>query len=331
MVIAKGTRSVTISGKSRLAFPKSFSQTTFRKEKFIMKIGNQISKLHVRSSKKLYVKLIVAAIICTWLGLPAQHLFASSTCNLGMIDDKPSKIIKRFSPLMDYLKSKGFSGKVLVAKDKEKMIEMFKNGEVDFMFESPYLSIEIMDAVGAVPIMIREKSGIKEYNSVIFVKKDSPIQKVTDLKGKVIAFEDPGSTSSFVLPKNILTAAGLDLKESKDPVPGSVAYYFSKEDKNTIYHVKAGKTADAGGIKKGEVEKDDSFRILAESPYVPRHVVLVRKGYSPEKLKEILLAMKSDTAAKPVLEKIKTSSGFSEFDGDPIEVMNVTVRKALGL
>ena len=290
------------------------------------------NKKQFKSNPNRMTLPVVVLAIFAMLLMSANVTFAA-TCNLGMVDSKPSKVIKRFTPLMKYLESKGLpKGKVYVAKSKDQMIEYFKSGKVDFMFESPYLALELMDDAEVSPVLIREKSGIKEYNSVIFVKKDSPIKSLGDLKGKVVAFEDPGSTSSFMLPKNLLVANGLEIKESKKPIPGVVAYYFSKDDDNTLYQVKAGKGADAGGIKKSKVEGKADFRMLTpESKYVPRHVLLVRKGYSSDKLKEILLAMKNDSKAKPVLKTIKTPTGFSEFGDDPEKTMNTTVREALGL
>ncbi|MCP4351528.1 MAG: phosphate/phosphite/phosphonate ABC transporter substrate-binding protein [Desulfobacterales bacterium] len=258
--------------------------------------------------------------------------FATEKFNLGMIGPSPAKIIKRFSPMMKYLNNKGLpAGKVITAKNINQMIRYFKSEKVDFMFESAYGTLKIMDAVHALPILIREKKGVKEYNSVIFVRKNSPVKTLSDLKGKIIAFEDPNSTSSYLLPKNILENSGMKLKQSRKPVPGVLAYYFSKDDKNTIAHIRAEK-ADAGGIKKAEVQGNPDFRTLTpESVYVPRHIVFVRKGVSSDKLKTILLNMKNDPAASDVLEAIKTPTGFSEFQGNADDIMNKIIRRALGL
>ena len=101
---------------------------------------------------------------------------------------------------------------------------------------------------------------------------------------------------------------------------------------NSIAQVKSGKKANAGGIKKKEVEGNPEFRLLTpESVYVPRHICLVRQGVSFDKLKNVLLNMKNDPDAAEALKAMKTPTGFSEFDGDPSQVMNVTIRQFLGL
>ncbi|GBC63070.1 metal-binding protein [Desulfonema ishimotonii] len=258
---------------------------------------------------------------------------AGEPMTLGMIGSRPSRLIQRFTPLVGYLSTRGVAvDKVVIARSLEEMAEKFRSGEADFVFESVYGALKLMDETGAVPVLIREKSGVKMYNSVIFVKKDSPVQALKDLNGKVIAFEDPASTSSFMLPRAILENAGLKLRESRKPVPGFVACYFSKNDDNTIAQVRLGRKVDAGGIKKSEVENKPEFRLLSpESAYVPRHVLVVRKGLPSDELRNVLLGMKDDPDAQDVLKSIRTGTGFSEFDGDPAAFMNTTVREALGL
>lgn len=270
----------------------------------------------------------MTALFCL---LAASQLWAEPL-NLGMVDDSPSKTIKRFEPLMSYLRTKGIeTGRVIVTRNLEEMIEKFSSGKVDFIFESAYAALTLKNDTGAVPILIREKGGVKEYNSVVFVRKDSPIRSMTELVGKVIAFEDSGSTSSFMLPRTLLVEAGLTLKESRKPMEGRVAYYFSNDDDNTIAQVRAGR-ADAGGIKKSALENHSDLRILQpESIYVPRHVVVVRKGIPSDRLKAELLNMEKDTDAQKILEQIKTPTGFSEFSDDPSKYFDTHVRGALGL
>lgn len=253
--------------------------------------------------------------------------------NLGMVNAQPGKITSRLKPLMDYLDRQGLrSGKIIVAASIEEMTNLFTNGQIDFMFESPYGALQIMDATKAVPILIREKKGVREYNSVIFVRNNSTIQQLSDLPGKVIAFEDKTSTSSYILPFQLLKQNGLKLIQSGTPINGAVAYYFSGADNNTLLQVKKGTLADVGGIKKYKLKNLKGFRILKpESNFVPRHIVLIRKGRDYQKLKSILLGMKHDKTAQKALKKAKTPTGFSEFDGVPNIIMNTTVRKSLGL
>ena len=52
--------------------------------------------------------------------------------------------------------------------------------------------------------------GTKGYHSVFYVKKDSPFQKVEDLKGKNLGLVDPNSTSGNNVPRYVLDKMGID-------------------------------------------------------------------------------------------------------------------------
>ena len=258
---------------------------------------------------------------------------AHDALHLGMISDKPSKTINRFLPLMTYLAEHGIPvGEIITASSIDEMIDLFRLGKVDYIFESAFGAISIMDAVGAEPVLIREKKGVRDYKSAIFVPSDSPIQTISDLAGKVIAFEDPTSTSSYVLPLQLIKAAGLSVQKSDTPTPGVVSYYFSGDDYNTLVQVRKGNKADAGGIKVSMIEGKPYFRMLdPTSVMVPRHVVVVRKGLDHTRLVTVLLNMSTDPSAKVVLKRAKTPTGFSRFEDDPKQVMDTSVRAALGL
>lgn len=284
-----------------------------------------------RSLGQLAARFIAGAILLCGLSMTSS-VATAKPLNLGMIHDSPSKMFKRFGPFMQYLQANGVeTGKIITAKSVEEMAEHFKAGRVDLLFESPFGAIELMQKAGVKPLLIREKSGKRSYNSVIFVRAESDVESFKDLTGKVVAFEDPNSTSSFQLPRTLLTDAGLELVKSRKPVPGKVAYYFSNDDVNTLAQVKSGRVAQAGGIKASALDGKSEFRALEPgSAHVPRHVTLIGPNVDANALKELLLGMRTHTQAKAALKAMKTPTGFSEFDGDPVAELS-TVAKALGI
>lgn len=273
----------------------------------------------------------LGAVVLLSLAISGAPLAAAELLEMGTISESPSKMIKRYEPLSKYLASKSLPmGKINNAHSVEEMIDLIGAGKVDFMFESPYGAVQIMMKTEASPVLIYEKDGVRQYNSVLFVKEASSIEGLDDLTGKVVAFEDPGSTSGYVLPKNLLAQTGLRLVEATEPVPGAVAYYFANGDTNVLAHVKLGR-ADAGGLDKGALSGSADYRMLTpESGYVPRQVLLVRDGVDHDALKQALLGMAADADAAAALESMETQTGFSEFAGDPRAIMN-EVRADLGL
>ncbi len=277
---------------------------------------------------KTWVWLSIAASVPVFT---AHAQTESKHIDFGTIDRNPRYVIDAFTPFLDYLRTQGIpTGKVRVYRSAEQAIKRLNAGEYSISALSPSNALRLMDEANAKPLLIFMKGGVKQYNSAIFVKKESSVTSLAELTGKVIAFEHPYSTSSYFLPRNVLLESKLTLQESRKAVNDAVAYYFSKDDANTVAQVNSG-IAHAGGIQKAFLEKHpdfSKFRIVAESPYVPRIVFLISGDFPEQPLKRILLDMHNHADGQAVLKNMRTTR-IVEFDGDPVETMNTTVRTAL--
>ena len=133
---------------------------------------------------------------------------------VGTITNTPKKEVEKYQPFADYLashlKDQGIKlGEVVMASSISEMASLLKTGEIDLYVDSPFPVLEIEALSGAKPLLRRWKKGVAEYRSVIFVRKNGGINSLEDLKGKMIAFEDPFSTSGYFLPKATLMQAGI--------------------------------------------------------------------------------------------------------------------------
>lgn len=247
------------------------------------------------------------------------------TIVLGDISNNPQKKIRKFQPLANYLVNHidDFNqGKVKVAPDMETMIAWLKNGEVDIYIDSPYPAMLAMRNADAKPILRRWKKGSAEYHSIIFAMKDQQISKLTDLKGKTIAFDHPASTTGYMLPLAELSKLGLKLVEKKSresAVAGdTVGYIFSYEDENNIEWLLSGKV-DAAAINSldfGKISPEikEKLIILAQTESIARNLVMVNKDMPPKQqdsITETLLVMNQSIEGQEVLEKF---SGTTKFD-----------------
>ncbi len=86
---------------------------------------------------------------------------------------------------------------------------------------------------GSKFLLRRWKKGIGEYHTVIFVRRDSGINRLEDLKGKLIPFDDPHSSSGYFLSKMALLQEGLTLvpRQSvhQSVMQNEVGYIFSDQ------------------------------------------------------------------------------------------------------
>lgn len=118
---------------------------------------------------------------------------------------------KDFLPLFGAVtKSTGIHFDVRVGQSYGAVVEAMANGQLDVAFFGPVSYLQAKKRAGAELLAVAVEKGSSTYHSGIFVKKDSPLSSVADLKGKGLALGDPNSTSSFAYPLVMVLDAGLD-------------------------------------------------------------------------------------------------------------------------
>ena len=214
---------------------------------------------------------------------------------LGLVSGTSQKEIEaHFQNFVRYVarklgSSRETEGKVVIVPTPLQMAKFLEEKKIDFYMESPYPTYLINKQGAAILLLRRWKSGMAEYRGLIFSKKDSEINRLEQLRGKMIAFEDPGSTSGYFLPKVLLLKKGFRLSEKPGLDakigPKEIGYVFASTDANVVNlvlsrQVAAGAFSDddygaLDGTKKAEII------ILAQTDLFPRHLVSVRKDLNP--------------------------------------------------
>lgn len=287
----------------------------------------------------LFLSLTILAVSCQDPAPPQASVpepsAATKAIVVGDISDEPIKTISKTQPFADYLattleKFEIGRGEVKVAPDMETMARWLKAGEVDLYMDSPYPALIVSQQSGAKPILRRWKDGIAQYYTVIFARADRGLQSLDDLKGKAIAFEEPFSTSAYLLPLGYLRKAGyqaMEIEPADATLPSDlIGYIFTGEDENTIQWVISGKVA-AGAIDSATFERIPEttraqLTILAETETVPRHLVLMTPQMEPQRqeaIAEILVKMDENPEAESILETFDETSQFDRLPGqDPL-------------
>jgi phosphonate transport system substrate-binding protein len=282
-------------------------------------------------SHRVSVALFVVTLLLI-MGLKAEaqtkQTASTKTLTLGIVfQGTREPLEEHFRPLVDYAARKltptaETKGMIVVAPTPGQMMKLLEEKRVDFYMESPYPTY-LINRLGAAKLLLRRwKGGIGEYRSLIFTNKESGVARLEDLRGKIIAFEDTGSTSGYLLPKLFLLKKGFSVVEK--PSAGAkvsdreIGYIFADTYKNIASLVVQNKVA-AGAISNDDYASVDdtskaSISILGESESVPRHLVSVRKDL-PEamakRLKEILLSMHQNEEGKTILRQ---TDGTTQFD-----------------
>lgn len=243
---------------------------------------------------------------------------------LGLISDKPAGRIKEYSPLAEYVarRLERFDiagGKVVIAKNTDQMLKKIRNREVDIVFETAFSTIEMSEKAGMKPELLVWKKGQREYTSVIFVGKESRLQELSDLKGKTIVFEDPKSTSAYLLPKTDLIKNGLTVLPIEERGnAGALKYMFGGEETNIAFFV-IQKRADAGAFSSddwnelpGKVKGE--LRVIHETKPVLRFIASFHPDL-PEDLREAIAGVFKDMPSTPDGKKVlKRAAGTEKIE-----------------
>ncbi len=254
------------------------------------------------------------------------------TLTLGAVFQEPREPVEEhFRPLAAYAARKlspsgETKGTVVVAPSAAQMIKLLDEKRVDFYMESPHPTY-VINRLGAATLLLRRwKGGMAEYRSLIFTGRESGIARLEELRGKIIAFEDPGSTSGYFLPKLLLLKKGFSVEEKPSlgakVAGGEIGYTFAGTEKNVVSLVLQKKVA-AGAISNDDHASLDentkaAISILGESESLSRHLVSARKDLTEpvkKRLKEILLNMHHDDEGQKILRRIDNTTKFDSLPG----------------
>jgi phosphonate transport system substrate-binding protein len=256
----------------------------------------------------------------------------TKTITLGIVAEKNQKEVEEhFRGFVRYVAKKlssepAIEGRIAMAPTQSRLAGLLTERKADFYMESPYPTYLINSVYGSGKLLLRRwKGGMAEYHALIFTRKGGETKRLEDLRGKIIAFEDPESTSGHFLPKFFLSRKGFKLSEKTkietSVAAGEVGYIFAYSRKKLVDLVLTKQVA-AGAFSNDDYaildeSKKSDITILAETDSLPRHLVSVRKDLAPvlvNRLEKILLSMDKDPEGRLILQK---TDGTTKFDALP--------------
>ena len=127
--------------------------------------------------------------------------------------ENASGVVERYTPFVNYLsKELGTKVTLRIANDYAAIIEGQRAGNIHIGMYGPASFARALMTGAKIDAFAIETNidGTKGYYSVFYVKKDSPYQKVEDLKGKNLGLVDPNSTSGNNVPRFALDGMKID-------------------------------------------------------------------------------------------------------------------------
>ena len=289
-------------------------------------------------TKRALQVTIVSALLLVDVTLGARAVAQTrgrseaKTITLGIAADfNPKEVEERFQGFVRYVASKLSSpskieGRIVVAPTQSRLANLLTERKADFYMESSYPTYLINSVYGAGKLLLRRwKGGMADYHALIFTKRNGATKRLEDLRGKIIAFEDPESTSGYFLPNRFLTGSGFKLLRKTEIEAkvsrGDVGYIFAKSQDKLVDLVLTEQVA-AGAFSNDDYaalddSKKSAITILAETASLPRHLVSVRRDLAQalaNRLAKILTSMHQDPEGRLVLQR---TDGTTKFDALP--------------
>jgi phosphonate transport system substrate-binding protein len=216
--------------------------------------------------------------------------------------------MKRYEPIAEYVQTRtGMKIRFTILPRYGNIIDSFTADHMDGAFWGSFTGALAIQKLGIEPI-VRPLwlDGSSTYHGHVFVRKDSQIKTVADMRGKRIAFVDRATTAGYVFPMAYLREHGVRQLDSYFK-----EYYFAGSHDATILAVLDGKV-DIGCAKNtiyslvaaGDPRVDDELVILANSPTVPSNGLGLRSDLDPDTktaLRDAFLGMDADSAGRNAL------------------------------
>ncbi len=248
-------------------------------------------------------------------GTPAkQKGIDPETLRIALLpDESPSTIIKNNQGLKDYLeKTLGKKVELIVTTDYSSMIEAIRNGRLELAYFGPLSYVLCKSRCDIEPFAALSKGGSTTYQSVVIASTASGINTVEDIKGKRMAYGDPASTSSHLIPKSILAEKGLFARDQYEE-------HFAGAHDAVAKNVEQG-NAQAGGLSKPifqslierKVIDASKVKVLAESKPYPQYPWTMRSDLDAD-LKARIRAAFLELKDKEVLKPFK-ADGFGPIE-----------------
>jgi phosphonate transport system substrate-binding protein len=203
------------------------------------------------------------------------------------------EVTRRWEPILVQLeKDLGVKVKPIMASDYRGTIEAlkFKKAEIGHLGPKSYVEATNDNYANVEPVVqIRHSNGSLGYRSCLIVHTDSDIFSPEDIGGKTFAFNDPNSTSGYLVPMTIfLNEMGINPKQHFSKLT------FSGSHEASILAVMHKKVEVASTnlpdvqqlTREGKVPRG-ALRIIWVSKLIPNDPIVVRKDL-PDSLRQAI-------------------------------------------
>lgn len=259
------------------------------------------------------------AILC--IVMMVTHLWAgnvSAEVRIGVLAKRgAAKTMQKWGPTGDYLSGKMGEQVVIVPLKFTDIEPVVKEGRIDFLLANSAFYVEMEKKYGAkaVATLINSRGGkaLDTFGGVIFVKNDSPIRTLADIKGRKFMVVKYSSFGGGQMAWRLLLENGID------PKTDTAAFLEGKKHDNVVLAVKNG-VAEVGTVRSDTLERmaeegkvamadfriihqvDDDFPFVHSTRLYPEWPMAALAGTEPDLAARLAEALKALPAGSPAAQ-----------------------------
>jgi phosphonate transport system substrate-binding protein len=244
---------------------------------------------------------LVAALLSLTINLAVSSLAvaASQTYTFAVTPQfEQRKLIAIWMPIVEELEKRtGLSLKLTSMMSVPDFEKELAKSTFDFVYCNPYSIIKSVPSPGYIPL-VRDSEPLR---GILLVRKDSPITKLSELEGKVVAFPSPNAIGASLLMR-------ADLARLHHVTINPI---YVKTHSSVYLHVVNGLTAAGGGVETTLQEQEPAVREALRIIYTTREFPSLPVAANPrvpkadrEKVRKALLELSATKEGKEMFARV---------------------------
>lgn len=221
----------------------------------------------------------------------------------------PKRLFEVYQPMVDYINAqlKGSELRLEASRNYAAYDKKLFEGHFDFSLPNPYQTV-VASTKGYT--IFGKMADDENFRGIILVRKDSGIEKVTDLRGKTVSYPAPTALAATMMPQWYMHMHGLDINNDI-----TNSYVGSQE--SSIMNVYLGKSAAAStwpppwrAFIKERPEVAEQVEIKWETSHLPNNGLVHRDDVPQElveKVSQIIFSLHKSSEGQKILSKMELS------------------------
>ncbi len=233
----------------------------------------------------------------------------------------PARIHAQWQPFVDYVsREMGQAIKIVIPRGFKKMKIAVKKGEVDFFYINSRVFYRLKSRSQAVGLLqMQNLDGKVTSRSEIYVRRDSGIKSISELRGKTIAYVSPMGAGGYLAPRAKLMSQGIISGDKEKEI-------FTKNLTNSIHQVvlndvNAGTMCGVNFKLMSKKVNTGELVVIGMSDEYPENIIAARQNIAPMQLKkfqQVVANMPNTEQGRQVLEKMRDMKIIKFIPYDPV-------------